>query len=103
MYIKFDEDWSILQGIVNCIKIVCILNYNMKYHYGNTKFKGQKKLSKWEFICLKVCLKQYLGSFSLYLGQDYDYLSYNQTERYKYSHSKNLDAHFTLSSHTETL
>ena len=46
MYIKFDEDWSILQGIVNCIKIVCILNYNMKYHYGNTKYKGQKKLSK---------------------------------------------------------
>ena len=42
MYIKIDEDWSILQGIVNCIKIVCILNYNMKYHYGNTKYKGQK-------------------------------------------------------------
>ena len=42
MYIKFDEDWPILQGIVNCIKIVCILNYNMKYHYGNTKYKGQK-------------------------------------------------------------
>ena len=74
----------------------------MKYHYGNTKCKGQKKLSKWEFICLKVCLK-YLGSFSLYLGQDCDYSSYNQTERYKYSLSKNLDPHFTPSSHTEIL
>ena len=48
----------------NCLYIeFWIINHvtctsNMKYHYGNTKlYKGQKKLSKWEFICLKVRLK----------------------------------------------